>query len=94
MKLRLEVDAGDGPLELVAGTYELVLWERRHHGKVYEIGGNLSLEDLCYLAYEASKRAKVVVPAVFDDYLKRVESVRPLGWVVPTPTQPAAAGDD
>lgn len=94
MKLRLEVDAGNGVLELTAATYELVLWERRHAGKVFNIGDGLSLEDLCFLAYEASKRAKVVVPAVFDDYLKRVESVRPLGWVMPTPTQPAPAGDD
>lgn len=94
MKLRLEVDAGDGPLELVAGTYELVLWERRHSGRVFNIGDGLSLEDLCFLAYEASKRAKIVVPAVFDDYLKRVEYAKPLGWVMPTPTRPAPAGDD
>ena len=93
MKLRLELDLGDGPIELLAGTYALVAWERRHQGRVFDISDGLGLEDLCYLAYEACKQAKVVVPATFDDFIKRVESVQPRGWVMPTPTRPAASDD-
>jgi hypothetical protein len=33
------------------------------------------VEDLAYLAWEASKSAKVVVPAVFDDFVNRLESL-------------------
>lgn len=93
MKLRLELDLGDGPVELVAGTHALVLWERKHSGRVFDLADALGLEDLCFLAYHGCLAAKVVVPAVFDDFLKRVEYVRPLGWVMPTPTR-AAPSDD
>ena len=94
MKLRLELDLGDGPLELVAGTHALVLWERKHQGRVFDLSDGLGLEDLCFLAYHACMAAKVVVPAEFDAFIKRVEHVRPLGWVMPTPTRAAASGDD
>jgi hypothetical protein len=35
----------------------------------------LGMEDLAYLAFEASKAAKKVMPAVFDDYLKKIISL-------------------
>lgn len=94
MKLRLELDLGEGPVELLAGTYALVAWERRHQGRVFDIADGLGLEDLCFLAYEACKAVKIVVPATFDDFIRRVETVRPLGWVMPTPTRPAASDAD
>jgi hypothetical protein len=46
----------------------------------------MGLEDLAYLAYEASKQHGHVVPAVFDDFLKKISNVEVVGGEDVTPT--------
>jgi hypothetical protein len=51
------------------------------------------MEDLAFMAYEASKQAGVTIPAMFDDFIKRLVTLE----VVETePTNPTgeASGDN
>ena len=76
MKLTLEVTPHDGePYRVTTNLFVVVAWERRFKSKASTLATSLGLEDLAFLAYESAKQSGVTVPAVFDDFLKRVESV-------------------
>jgi len=72
MQLTLRVDTGDGPQDVTTNLWAIVAWERKYKTKASKMAEGLGMEDLAYLAYEASKANKVTVPAVFDDYLRRI----------------------
>ena len=93
MEIRIEVDTGDGPVQLTAGLWPLVAWERKFNTKASRLAEAIGLEDLAYLAYEASKQDKITVPATFDDYCKRITSIQ-LVTANPNPTKAAASDDD
>jgi hypothetical protein len=52
----------------------------------------IGFEDLLFLAWEASKSQAIVVPAVLDDFIKKVQN---LDVIVEEPANPtgAAPGD-
>jgi hypothetical protein len=79
MQLSLEVQFLDGsdPVTVETTLFTTVLWERKYKRKASELGSAIGQEDLAYLAYEASKLSGVVVPAIFDDYLKSLKSCLP-----------------
>lgn len=93
MEIRILADIGDGPVELVAGLWPLVQWERRFDRKASQLGDGIGLEDLGFLAYEASKEAGIVVPSTFDAYLKKVVALQ-LNGANANPTKAAASDDD
>ncbi len=75
MQLTLRVDTGDGPQEVTTNLWAIVAWERKYKTKASKMAEGLGMEDLAYLAFEASKANKITVPAVFDDYLRRIISL-------------------
>lgn len=76
MKLTLEVTPVEGePYKVTTNLFVIVAWERRFKTKASTLATALGLEDLAFLAYEAAKLSGVTVPAVFDDYLRRVDQV-------------------
>lgn len=75
MQLTLRVDTGDGPQEVTTNLWAIVAWERKYKTKASKMAEGLGMEDLAYLAFEASKANKITVPAVFDDYLRRIVSL-------------------
>jgi hypothetical protein len=75
MQLTLRVDIGDGPEDVTTTLWSIVAWERKYKSKASDMAKGLGMEDLAYLAFEASKAAKKVMPAVFDDYLKKIISL-------------------
>ena len=76
MKLTLEVKPNEGEAyRVTTNLFVVVAWERRFKTKASALATALGLEDLAFLAYEAAKQSGVTVPAVFDDFLKRVESI-------------------
>ncbi|NDF30459.1 MAG: hypothetical protein EB150_09755, partial [Nitrososphaeria archaeon] len=79
MQLSLEVQFLDGsdPVTVETTLFTTVLWERKYKRKASELGSAIGQEDLAYLAYEASKLAGIVVPAIFDDYLKSLKLCLP-----------------
>jgi len=75
MQLTIRVDTGDGPQEVTTTLWAVVAWERKFKTKASKMSEGMGMEDLAYLAYESARAAKMTVPAVFDDYLKRIVSL-------------------
>lgn len=75
MQLTISVDTGEGPQEVTTNLWVLVAWERKYKAKASQMAQALGMEDLAFMAYEASRQAKMTVPAVFDDYLKKIVSL-------------------
>ena len=66
---------GEDVVRVTATLANLVAWERRFKRKVSDMAKEIGLEDLAYLAYEASKTAGVTVPVVFDDFVGRLDKL-------------------
>ena len=93
VRIQYKKTGDDAPVEVVTSLANIVAWERRFKRKASEMAQAAGVEDLAYLAWEASKTAKVVVPAVFDDFLNRLESLEIVEEVPANPT-PAAPTDE
>jgi hypothetical protein len=71
MKLTLRYDIGNGPVEVSTNLYTVVSWERRYRRKASDLAQGIGVEDLAYLAWEASKQNNVTVPGEFDTFIKK-----------------------
>ena len=72
MQLTLKVNQGEGDYEVSTNLYTIVLWERRFKKSFTELGKDIAMEHIAYLAYEASRQAGIVIPGEFDTFLKRL----------------------
>jgi hypothetical protein len=52
------------------------------------------MEDLAFMAYEASQRAGVIVPATLDQFINSIENLEVVDGEPETFTVPAASGDN
>lgn len=94
MKLTLRYNlSGKDPVEVTTNLANLIAWERRFKSKASDMATGARVEDLAFLAYEASKTAKVLVPAVFDDFVGKLENLEVVSEETAHP-QDAAPGDD
>ena len=90
MNLRIQYwywDA-DEPVQVQTTLANIVAWERRYKRKASQMAQEAGVEDLAYLAWEAAKTAKVVVPVSFDDF---VAKLRTLEIVEDEPANPTHA---
>ncbi len=71
----------------------IVAWERKFKRKASDMANGMGIEDIAYLAFEASKQHKVVVPAAFDDFLNTLDNLELVGDEPENPT-PAAPSDE
>ena len=91
MKLTLRYDIGEGPVEVSTNLYVIVAWERRFKRKASEMATAIGMEDLAFMAWEASKLAGIVVPSEFDTFLRKqvgVIDVVDEEQTNPTPAEP------
>ena len=72
MRMTLKVDIGEGPTLVETNLYITVLWERKYKRKASDLAQGVGAEDLAFMAYEAMKLAKIVVPASLDDFIKKI----------------------
>ena len=86
MKLTLRVDQGDGPIEVTTNLFTIVAWERRFKTKASNIANGIGMEDLAFMAYEASKINKIVVPADFDSFVKGLTNIEVVDTEAANPT--------
>ena len=84
MKLKLQVDYNGDQYEVNTTLKTIVAWERKFKSKVSKLAEGIGLEDLAYLAYEASKAAGLTMPAVFDDFINKCDNIE----VVDTDNRP------
>ena len=66
-----------------------IAWEQKFKAKAPQLAQAVGMEDLAYLAYEASKRAKIVVPSEFQKFCDDLENLEVLDSEAANPTTPA-----
>ena len=86
MKLTLKVETTDTTYEVVTNLFVIVMWERKYKRKASEMASGIGVEDLAFMAYEASKLNKIVVPAEFDTFVKNLVAIDVLNTEAPNPT--------
>lgn len=87
MKLHLKVTTSNSdPYEVSTNLVTLVAWERRFKRKASDMATGVGVEDLAFLAWEASKQAKIVVPGEFDSFIAKLESVEVIVQEIENPT--------
>jgi len=89
MNMRMQVDTGSGPRELETTLWAVVSWERKFKCKASDMAKGMGMEDLVYLAYMSEQAAGNPIPAVFDDYVRKIKSLDVIGTDDTTPTQGA-----
>jgi hypothetical protein len=70
MQITLKLTFADSEQIVKTNLMTIVAWERKYKRKVSQIGDCIGIEDLAYLAWEASRGSGIVVPASLDDYIK------------------------
>jgi hypothetical protein len=86
MKLTLKVETAETTYEVTTNLYVIVMWERKYKRKASEMATGIGVEDLAFMAYEASKLNKIVVPAEFDTFVKSLVTIDVLNTEAPNPT--------
>jgi hypothetical protein len=75
MQLTLKVELPDNTYTVTTNLYVVVAWERKFKRKASDMVNGIGVEDLAYLAFEASKLNKIVVPAEFDNFIKQLVNI-------------------
>lgn len=89
MKITIAVDTGEGPQIVTTNFFNVIEWERRYKRRAGDLATGIGAEDLAFLAYQASKTAGLPIPAVFDDYAKRIVSLEVVAEEDANPSQVA-----
>jgi hypothetical protein len=85
MKLTLKVETTDTTYEVVTNLFVIVMWERKYKRKASEMAQGIGVEDLAFMAYEASKLNKIVVPSEFDTFVKSLVAIDVVNTEAPNP---------
>jgi hypothetical protein len=70
MKLTLRVKLYEGDAyEVVTNLFVIISWERKMKRRASDLGSGIGMEDLAYMAYEASKQQGHPVPISFVEFV-------------------------
>ncbi len=87
MQLHLHVTTNDGDDYTVAtNLFVIVAWERKYKRKASELSAGIGIEDLAFMAFESCKQCNIPVPAVFDDYIKKLSAIEVVGQEAENPS--------
>ena len=76
MQLTLKVTPNEGAqYEVKTNLFTIVALERKFKIRASELAQGIAMEHLAYLAYESCKQHDIVVPIVFDDYVKQLSAI-------------------
>ena len=90
MKITLKVTPNEGePYEVTTNLFVVVAWERRTKRQASSLANGIGAEDLAFFAYESAKQSGRPMPAIFDDYIKSLQSVDVVSSEAPNPTEAA-----
>ena len=89
MNLCIRVTRGAETYEVTTNLMVTVMWERKYKRRASDLAAGIAMEDLAYMAYEASKMAGVVVPVALDDFIKSVTDLEVVDAEAANPTGPA-----
>ena len=76
MQLTLKITFNDDTQQTVStNLFTIVAWERKYKRKASQMSDGIGIEDLSYMAYEASRAAGITVPALLDEYIKSLKNL-------------------
>ena len=94
MKLTLRVKLYESEAyEVVTYLFVIISWERKMKRRASDLSSGIGMEDLAYMAYEASKQQGHPVAISFDEFVKKLEDLEVVETATAVPTQ-EATGDN
>ena len=75
MHLTLKVTTDETTYEVKTNLYVIIAWERKFKQKASNLASGVGLEDLAFMAFESCKISSIPVPAIFDDYVKKLVAI-------------------
>lgn len=77
MRVHMTVEWDGTVIDIKSNLWAMTLWERKYKVKFFSAWneGKVGMEDLAYLAYETMRTSGHLVPAVFDDFLKKADAL-------------------
>jgi hypothetical protein len=94
MKLTLSVKLADGETyQVVTNLFVIISWERKFKRRASDLASGIGMEDLAFMAYEASKQQGHPVAISFDEFVKKLEDLEVVETASAVPTQ-EASGDN
>lgn len=94
MKITLAIEEVSGlTYEVTTNLFSIVALERKFKIRASDLASGIAMEHLAFLAFEGAKQSGVTVPAVFDDYIKRLASVEVVGEEAANPTDEAVTSE-
>lgn len=76
MKITLNVtEVGGDAYQVTTNLFTIVALERKFKIKASDLAQGIAIEHLAFLAYESCKQQSITTPAVFDDYIKKIENI-------------------
>jgi len=85
MQLTLKVTTDQTTYEVKTNLYVIIAWERKFKQKASNLATGVGLEDLAFMAFESCKVHGITVPAIFDDYVKKLVAIE---VITDEPTNP------
>jgi len=89
MQLTIRIDLGADTHEVTTNLWVVTQWERKFRRKASDFAQGIGVEDLAFLAYEACKIHGIVVPAAFDDFIKKLGNIEVVSQEAENPTEAA-----
>ncbi len=90
MKLTLSVRLTDGETyRVITNLFVIISWERKFKRRASDLSSGIGMEDLAYMAYEASKQQGHPVSVSFDEFVKKLEDLEVVETETAVPTQEA-----
>jgi hypothetical protein len=94
MKITLNVEQQDGQTyQVTTNLFSIVALERKFKIRASDLASGVAMEHLAFLAFEGAKQNGVTVPAVFDDYIKKLVSVDVVNEETANPTEEAVTSE-
>ena len=83
MQLTMKLTFADSEQTVTTNLMTIVAWERKYKRKASQISDGIDIEDLAFLAYEASRQNGIVVPALLDEYIKSLLNLEVIEQTTP-----------
>ena len=87
MKLTLRVKTQEETYDVVTNLGVIIAWERKFKSKASALAQNIGMEDLAFMAWECAKHSGIAVPLMFDDYVKKLDSIEVVSDEPANPTE-------
>jgi hypothetical protein len=93
MQLTLKVTTDQTTYEVKTNLYVIIAWERKFKQKASNLSTGVGMEDLAFMAFESCKVHGISVPAIFDDYVKKLVAIEVISDDETNPTEGAPTLD-